>query len=110
VELASVVKELGWVFDQPQWDRPHLSVKAGPNGLATMTCFYDIAEIPDGLESDIKLLGGDLFGSYFNKMKMIPSSYITEVFKLAPSRGLIRKLSVINDPEGKARIIAILDY
>jgi len=75
-----------------------------------MSCFYDIAEIPDVLESDIKLVGGELLGSYYNKMKKIPSSFIAEVFKLTPTKGLIRKLSVINDPEGKARIIAILDY
>jgi hypothetical protein len=43
-------------------------------------------------------------------MLSIPESFITTIFKLKPTKGFIRKLSVINDPEGKARIIAILDY
>jgi hypothetical protein len=109
-EMATVIEELGWHFTAPHWISPHVSSKAGPNGLASISCFHDMDAIPQKLEDDLHIVGGTLFTEYYNKMKTIPSSFITEIFKLNPSRGLIRKLSIINDPEGKSRIIGILDY
>jgi len=109
-EAAGIVKDLGWTFNQPTWDQPHVSSKAGPNGLATISCFHDLDALPEGLISDLHIVGGSAFAKYIDEMRTIPSSFITDIFKLKPTKSLIRKLSVVNDPEGKARIIAILDY
>jgi len=108
--LRSVVKELGWNLGEIFWEAPHLSTKAGPNGLAMITSLEDIKLIPSSLEGDIKLIGGSDFTAYFDQMKSISHLPWSEALGLAPVKGLIRKLSTVNDPEGKCRIIAILDY
>jgi hypothetical protein len=64
-EVTAVVKDLGWKLPQPHWVDPHLSTKAGPNGIATLSSIEDRHAIPDGLGQDLSILGGSNFLSYF---------------------------------------------
>jgi hypothetical protein len=109
-EVTAVVQDLGWEIPQPHWVDPHLSTKAGPNGIATLSSIEDRHAIPDGLGQDLSTIGGSNFVSYFQRMGDYPRALAAEFFKYKTGLSRIRKLSVVNDPEGKARIIAILDW
>lgn len=97
-------------FD-PSWKQFHVSSKAGPNGQAMDSCLIDLLNLPSDLREDIYLLGGP----ELEKRKKSQLGLGPEVLrslhrgKLKPVEG-IRKLSIVKDPEAKARIIGIIDY
>jgi len=109
-ELFNCVKELGWSIKQPYWDHPHLSTKAGPNGVATISCFHDLVLLSEASLKDLYILGGEDFKFYINEMKSLRINLYEQLMGIPPTKGLLRKLSIINDREGKCRIIAILDW
>lgn len=109
-EVTKTVSDLGWKIPIPHWVSPHLSTKAGPNGLATVSSLEDLAGIPEGLENDLSILGGSDFRDYIQLLRKYSRSIASDYFQYKQTNARIRKLSVVNDPEGKARIIAILDW
>lgn len=108
------------------------SIKAGPLGLATQTSILQTYEVWKKLKCEItNLTGGEpqsftvngrLFQPENKLMKVINSwkflalRYKNVLIKnLAPTNRLhlvkfLRRLSIVNDPEAKARIICIFDY
>jgi hypothetical protein len=95
------------------WSREdyYYSTKSGPNGLATWLSIIDAICLPSSITDNLKSLSENLFlemqrwqtfslGIY-PKLNSKPN---------AVCKGLSRKLSVVQDPDGKSRIIAIFDY
>lgn len=95
---------------EPIWDKCHLSTKSGPNSQAMVGSIIDLHHLPDELILNLGKLGGSALAERLNLLKSnIPLQVWLERFKIK-DKSLIRKLSIINDKEGKSRIIAILDY
>lgn len=89
-----------------QWNDPHMTTKAGPNGHALGTSLIDLAMLPQEIINDVVTLGGSYLRSYiFYMIKILPS-----VCPTIPESGTLRKISVIRDKSCKNRPIAVFDY
>jgi hypothetical protein len=87
------------------------SIKAGPNGKATWLSVIDAILLPESVLESIKLLSIELYIEVLHWRTFSPK--IFEKLKLSEShilKNITRKLSVVKDPGGKSRIIAIVDY
>lgn len=106
-----VIDRLGLRMDQPVWTEPHLSTKSGPHGQAMLSSISELRLLTENQLEDIKTIGGDDIIAYMDSLTSIPGliSRWRDKFRLNKSRSL-RRLSVVKDPEGKSRIIAVLDY
>jgi hypothetical protein len=109
-DFTYVLNQLEWQLEVSPWTDFHLTTKAGPNGLALLSSLTDLHLLPDWLIKSIGVLGGeDLVARMDLLRESIPLGKWESFFKIRPS-SLIRKLSIIHDPEAKERVIAILDY
>lgn len=91
----------------------HYSIKSGPNGLASWTSVIDAMLLPDSLRENLEFLSFNLWFEMINWTRFSPGK-IWEVLNKRTKRDKLinhtRKLSVVQDPDGKTRVIAILDY
>lgn len=109
-EFASVLRSLNWRLELEPWFQSHLTTKAGPNGPALLSSIIDLHLLPDWLIKSISVLGGEDLKLRMDSLRdHIPMDKWIKFFKMKPS-SLIRKLSIIHDPEAKERVIAIFDY
>lgn len=109
-EASEVLGQLNWRLELEPWSQFHLTTKAGPTGPALLSSLQDLHNLPDWLIISIGKLGGEDLIDRMNLMKdSIPLDEWLKGFELKKS-SLIRKLSIIHDPEAKERVIAILDY
>lgn len=112
-EIREVLKEMRLLgTPKPIWEAPHTTTKAGPHGQALITSIHD-AKVLFG--SDI--LGAVLRLGHNSKLldaitvsSNIPLEDWCNELGLKPKLKGLRKLSIVHDPEGKCRVIAILDY
>jgi hypothetical protein len=104
----------------PTWTKPHVSYKAGPNGKALASTHIDVQLLNSELVHDLKTVAQS---SDFDKMldtwierpdrlleineSFLPGGEQLAVRKAEPA---LRRLSVVDSPEGKKRVIAIFDY
>jgi len=91
-------------------DKHYYSIKAGPTGLATWSAPWDAIKNASKILPFIRTFSNDL-GNQLELWSTYNES-LKKVFIKAENKqdGLLRKLSIIKDPEGKSRIIAIFDY
>ncbi|UHK03173.1 MAG: RNA-dependent RNA polymerase [Hangzhou mitovirus 4] len=97
---------------ESDWKEYHWTTKAGPHGPALWTSLSDFQLLSENLSKDIMTLGGNLLKDEFARLSSMNAnlfSGLVQIFSKKVSQPL-RKLSIIEDKEGKARIIAILDY
>jgi len=118
-QLGSLALEL-WGPQEVEWKKFHLTTKAGPNGQALISAIKDMDIIPNKLWEDIHILAANdqlrvKVATLKNNINI--TNYINYysgeliVNKMVKKEGsYLRKLSLINDPEFKTRIIAIFDY
>jgi hypothetical protein len=98
------------------WKEPHSTTSAGPMGPAVYTAPYELSLLPDDLISDLKNLGGHEFTEWFDSCyncRSLLEDINRENSKNSPitiKRKQFRRLVAIPAPEGKTRVIAILDY
>lgn len=88
-----------------------MTVKAGPKGHALWTSYLDLLHMPKSLYEAIGVVGGKkLREDMSTYLGLIPSilDYMGSV--LETSSTSFRRLSIIQDKEGKNREIAIMDY
>jgi len=111
------------------------SSKAGPNGSATRTSLFDLAIMPTELRKILSELNVGAMLTEFEKLltpnrvkfyhavqqnwtkyinltkkdKTISPSWFDK-FRKDSIKGEVRKLSIVQDPEAKSRIIAIFDF
>jgi hypothetical protein len=108
-DITYIINDLGMTLEVPYWTSSHLSTKAGPNAQAMISSIMDLSLLPERLRRSIGVFGGE---DLLNRMTLLdavdPQKWLAKYgYK---SRGLIRRLSLIPSPEGKNRVIAILDY
>jgi len=118
-QLGSLALEM-WGPQEVEWKKFHLTTKAGPNGQALISAIKDMDIIPDNLWDDIHTLAANdqlrvKVATLKNNINI--NNYIKYysgeliVNKMVKKEGsYLRKLSLVNDPEFKTRIIAIFDY
>jgi len=155
-DFSSIFIDQAKLSRVPEWrlrfttDKVNFSLKAGPNGRASLFAMYDLHILPPIIQKLIEDMGGSVVMNYYrnflsksrvikawnliannsllklswekfdkktNSMKTInnPIKSLDERVKVALSddhllEPLTRKLSIVKDPEGKSRIIAILDF
>jgi len=68
--IAEMIKDLGWGFPQPHWEKYHFSTKAGPNGLASISCFHDLETLSTEQLTSLKILGGEGFKLAIEKLQL----------------------------------------
>lgn len=96
------------------WTRndSHYSIKSGPSGIATFTSVIDAMKLPKTILDALFTMCENI-GNEAQKWSMITSeikpSKLKSLFS-ANMENYSRKLSIVKDPEGKSRVIAIVDY
>lgn len=103
-----------------QWERPHLSTAAGPIGKALYTSLRELPLLSEEHKASLRQLGGPRFQVYFDSLldgpnvqawsnKVLDDEKI-KVQKPYIDQSVIRRITTVASPEGKSRVIAILDY
>jgi hypothetical protein len=91
-----------------------MSTKSGPNGQALISSIYDLTLLTADTVNNLHVLGGRLLLQYMNDIESLVDSekWIAKFSKnlLIKQNNILRKLSLVQDPEAKCRIIGILDY
>jgi len=108
-ELTGIVKGLGWKLDVPEWERPHVTTKSGPNAQALIGSIEDASLLTEDQISKLALCGGEKLALTIGQIRLISPLAWCEILKIKP-KGLVARLSLIKDKEAKNRIVAILDY
>lgn len=109
-EFLDAVKRLNWRLEKPDdFSSCHLTTKSGPNGQAMMGSIHDAKLITPEMEADLLTLGGQPLIDRINSMRQIPTSLWEQAFGWKNNNS-VRKLSQIQAPEGKERVVAIFDY
>lgn len=109
LELVGIVKDLGWKLDVPEWERPHVTTKSGPNAQALVGSIEDAFLLSDSQIGNLRVCGGERLIQAIETIKSI--SLLTWLTKIGlAAKGRKRRLSLIKDKEAKMRIVAILDY
>lgn len=111
-EIDWVIQTFSLKFDQPSWTEPHISTKAGPNGQALISSIKDLQSLPSEVLQLIVKLGGDGLETYMNQIRqLVDFEKWNQTFSsVIRDTSLIRKISLVHDPEAKCRIIGVLDY
>jgi len=113
--IPTFLEKFGIEKYEGKWNKmsAHLSTKSGPQGLSTWTAWKTAFLLPEDLIDDLEVFGGTELKKFIllirnNRYKdyVFP---VFKAFKFSKFEGL-RKLSIVRDPEAKARIIAILDW
>lgn len=86
-----------------------LTTKAGPSGHAFSTSMLNMVQLTDSMKAAIGCLIGDKFVQFISDSSNLLPKKMIEGFGHVKYQSL-RRLSVINDPELKCRVIAIVDY
>jgi len=108
--IPIVMKENHLAISRPVWKDFHLTTKRGPNGIALLSSFMDAHYLTEGLMESLRIVGGQSLLDTVNRVRTYDLPKIITRFKIKDHKPLLRKLSIVRDPEAKDRIIAILDY
>lgn len=87
-------------WTSPTWGGFHLSTKAGPNGVATLSCIKDLHALTEEMREDLSTLTGGDIDEFIEALEptQIDPEYIHS------------RISLKADLEGKTRPFAITDY
>lgn len=94
-------------------DLSFLTTKSGPNGQALMTSLLDLTAMPDRLAELLYGLATKYMECVIPLYSMGPDkirAMLTDLGGKLPKQLKLRKITPIEDKEGKTRIIAIGDY
>jgi hypothetical protein len=109
VELTAIVKGLGWKLTVPEWERPHVTTKSGPNAQALVGSIEDASLLTDAQIANLRVCGGEKLVQTINTIRLVSPLAWCEKLGITP-KGILSRLSYIKDKEAKCRIVAILDY
>lgn len=109
--IKEKIKSLGWSLSlrSNSKDLSFLTTKSGPNGQALVTSLLDLSVIPEHLAENLVKLAPDYMTNVL-KLYPIAKKLAADIGAKIPEVIKLRKLSPIQDKEGKTRIIAIGDY
>jgi hypothetical protein len=119
IQIAAYVKDFPIKMDVPDiyWNEPHSTAKMGPNGPAMVTSHDDLMAISDQRKADLITFAGYRYGIYLENC-LGARDYLVgirrELFPIKGDRSDVEiidsRISIVESPEGKSRIIAIFDY
>ena len=109
VELTAIVKDLGWKLTVPEWERPHVTTKSGPNAQALVGSIEDASLLTDTQIANLRICGGEKLIQAIETTRLFSPLAWCETLKIVP-KGILSRLSYIKDKEAKCRVVAILDY
>jgi len=109
VELTAIVKDLGWKLTVPEWERPHVTTKSGPNAQALVGSIEDASLLSSTQIANLRICGGEKLVRTIETIRLVSPLAWCETLKIVP-KGILSRLSYIKDKEAKCRIVAILDY
>lgn len=93
------------------WEEYHLTTKVGPSGnQALVSCLDDLENIPDSLRRSIAVLGGPSLEEKMERVYRNKDLLRSHLNQPKSGKTDFRRLSAIEDSEGKTRMIAIGDY
>jgi hypothetical protein len=97
---------------RPKWTKPHFTSKSSPSGPAMWSLEHDLEQFPNELIKDIGTVGGHTLWGYMVRLK---SHKYLDFIKIKkdpkPEKfGRLRSLGLVEDTEGKTRVIAMADY
>lgn len=102
------------------WVAPHRTAKSGPMGQAMVSSLPEAKALSEGMRRDLSILASNPeFDQWLDEVSRIPPEHYGKIFDESKSRSklrdrldnpILRKLSTIEDPELKTRVIAIFDY
>jgi hypothetical protein len=81
----------------------YVSTKGSPSGPATLSAGISASSLTEAQKEDIRIIAGDEILPYIEK-------HVKATVDYKPEKGINGKLSLVEDPEGKIRVIAMLDY
>jgi hypothetical protein len=94
----------------PVWKGPHFTSKGSPSGPAMLSIENDLSNLSDGMISSIGMLGGEILESYIDRLRANPN-IIQPTKEPKPERkSRLRSHGLVEDTEGKTRIVAMADY
>jgi hypothetical protein len=94
----------------PKWKKPHFTSKGSPAGPAMLSIKHDLIYLPDTIVNDIGIVAGDRLHKYIFELRKRPDTLKT-VREPKPNRiGRLRSHGLVEDTEGKTRVIAMADY
>jgi hypothetical protein len=99
----------GHVPSKVRFERYHFTSKKGPNGHALWNFLRDACALPETLITSIGILAGPDLESKIRALRVQPERW-RGIFPIPTGSDKIRKVSGIQDKEGKTRVIAVLDY
>jgi hypothetical protein len=103
------VKDLGWSLTVPEWERPHVTTKSGPNAQALVGSIEDAHLLTEKQIDNLRICGGNELVRTIGVIRSLSDPTWCELVKINP-KGILSRLSYIKDKEAKCRIVAILDY
>lgn len=112
-EINWALKKLGCSKMNPKFKDYHLSSKKGPIGQALKSSGWELFNLPANLVKSIEILGGKMISQELDSLLSAPFgvpflAIFDETYKDKEFR--FRKLSVLEDMEGKTRIVGMFDY
>jgi len=77
-----------------------------------VSAMLDLKHLPGDLMDNIKILGNSSrLAKIIDYGQFAINKVYLEIFsKLLKEKSIIRKFSIVNDPEAKSRVVGILDY
>nr|WKR37716.1 putative RNA-dependent RNA polymerase [Leptosphaeria biglobosa mitovirus 9] len=113
--IKEFISDYNLTLDKPTYDQDihYISVKSSPYGKATLGSAYGLFSISNVhhylLNSFIKLIGESSYNIIFgNFIKSLWED--NRLFTFTKETGFCGQLSIVNDPELKLRVIAMIDY
>jgi hypothetical protein len=108
-EIPAIVKSLNWRLSVPEWERPHVTTKSGPNAQALIGSIEDASLLTETQLANLRLCGGEKLVQTIGAIRSLSVPTWCELVGITP-KGCLSRLSYIKDKEAKCRIVAILDY
>jgi hypothetical protein len=96
------------LHSKPKWCKFHFTSKSGPSGPAMLSIEHDFNNLIPSVRKAVEEIGGSELSMAMKEFEELP---IEPHFSKKPIRpGLMRKIGLVKDTEGKTRIIAMADY
>jgi hypothetical protein len=97
---------------KPRCRGPHMTTKAGIFGLALASCLIEVHHLTDKMCENIKICGGEELYDRIQILKELDLQSVMDFIGLKKLRDnrTLRRLSIVQAPDRKSRLIAILDY
>jgi len=102
--------QLGSVRQHPKWTVPHFTSKGSPSGPAMLSVKHDLDHNSESSVNSMGVVAGGRLTEYMDRLRSQPSVFKTTRECKPDRKGRLRSLGLVEDTEGKTRVIAMADY